>query len=347
MNLPKRRVKKGARRHSGDNVALRRATIGLIAVILIFSGCAHLERDIEGKPLTVYMARGERDDLLARFAPLFLTYNHDAAFNRIGRPSSRFDSEQEETIYVDHRRPAVYAMIQHFSVLERKYTNLIYRIHFPRVPFSLIPFHLTAGKNVGLLVIITMDIQKRPILVTTAGTCGCYAAVVPTSHLPSRSFPKGWKKEPLKVYGETLPSLLDFKGRKHPRLMVHIRSAVHRVMNLEVVEEEQLKDRKSYPITKAPLLAMDALKKIPIDGKTTSFYYDKGLLKGHVKGSVKPWETLFMSIISLDLFVGTDKEYEDSRITGNPFYTSLKPWNRQASNLWKFERFLRFNGWKL
>lgn len=347
MNLKKRRVQKGACRHSRGSVVLRGASIGLIAFIFIFSGCFHLRRHIEEKPLTVYMARGERDDLLSRFAPLFLVYNHHAAFNRIGRPSARFDSDQEEKVYVDHLRPAVYTKIQHFAVDERKYTNLIYRIHFPRVPFSLIPFHLTAGKNVGLLVIVTMDRQERPILVTTAGTCGCYAAVVPTSYLPPTSFPKGWKKETFKVYGETLPSILDFSGRNHPKLMVHIRSAVHRVMNLEVVEERQLKEGKTFSTINAPLLEMEALKKIPIDGKTTSFYHDKGLLKGHVKGSVKAWESLIMSIISLDLFVGTDKAFGDSRVTGNPFYTSLKPWNRKASDLWNFKRFLQFNGWKL
>jgi hypothetical protein len=338
-------MKKRARGYYRNHFFLHIIAIGLITLIL--SGCAHLERDIDEKPLTVYMAQGEKDDMLSRHAPLFLTYNHAANFNRIGRPSAKFASGEKETIYVDHRRPAVYAMIQHITVNDHQYRNLVYRIHFPKVPFSIIPFHLTAGKNVGLLVIVTLDRQKRPILVTTAGTCGCYVAVVPTSHLPSRSLPKGWKKEPLKVYGETLPSLLDFNGRKRPRLMVHIRSAVHRVMGLEVLEEEQLNEGKAFSLIRAPLLAMEELKKMPIDGKTTSLYHDKGLLKGHVKGSVKPWETLLMSIISLDLFVGTDKVFGDSRITGNPFYTSLKPWNRKASDLWRFERFLRFNGWRL
>jgi hypothetical protein len=33
--------------------------------------------------------------------------------------------------------------------------------------------------------------------------------------------------------------------------------------------------------------------------------------------------------------------------TSNPFYTSLKPWNRKASDMWNFTEFLEFWGWRL
>ncbi len=36
-----------------------------------------------------------------------------------------------------------------------------------------------------------------------------------------------------------------------------------------------------------------------------------------------------------------------SEITQNPFYTSLKPWNRKASDMWNFAHFLQFWGWRL
>ncbi|MEN8262496.1 MAG: hypothetical protein ABFR82_03450 [Nitrospirota bacterium] len=87
--------------------------------------------------------------------------------------------------------------------------------------------------------------------------------------------------------------------------------------------------------------------KIPINGTTTSFYHEDGPLKGHVKDSVKIWESLFLGLISMDLYVGADKAYEDTGETGNPFYTSLKPWNRNASDMWHFRKFLEFWGWKL
>jgi len=66
-----------------------------------------------------------------------------------------------------------------------------------------------------------------------------------------------------------------------------------------------------------------------------------------VNGSIKPWESLFLGLPSLDPLVGSDKAYGNGRETGNPFYTSLKPWNREASDMWDFPGFLRFWGWRL
>jgi hypothetical protein len=92
---------------------------------------------------------------------------------------------------------------------------------------------------------------------------------------------------------------------------------------------------------------MEALNRIAEDGSTTSFYHESGLLKGHVKDALKPMEMLFLSWLSLDLFVGMDKAYADPAVTGNPFYTSLKPWRRSDSNMWDFARFLHYWGWRL
>ena len=318
-----------------------------IAILLILSGCAYSTKGIYEKPHTIYLAHGGEDSLLVRFAPLFLTYNYSETYNRIGRPSARFDEQGIEQVYVDHEEPTIYYMTRNFSTEKGTYTNLIYRVHFPKIPFSLIPFHLSAGKNPGLMVVITLDKLERPVLITTVGTCGCYAAIVPTSHLPSDALPLGWKKGPLKVYGETLPSLVDYGNLKNSGLVVYLRSEVHRVMNLEAVEKERLRDPEFFSIIGVPLVSMEELERIPLNGKTTSFYYDDGPRKGHVKGSVKPWETLFLGLISLDLFVGADKIYGDRRTTDNPFYTSLKPWNRFSSDMWEFANFLKFWGWRL
>jgi hypothetical protein len=64
----------------------------------------------------------------------------------------------------------IFYLKQEFSTEHGKYTNLVYRIHFPKVPFSIIPFNLTSGNNVGVIVVITLDSQQRPVLVTTVGT---------------------------------------------------------------------------------------------------------------------------------------------------------------------------------
>jgi hypothetical protein len=91
----------------------------------------------------------------------------------------------------------------------------------------------------------------------------------------------------------------------------------------------------------------ETLERLSLGDATTSFYHQEGILKGHVKGSVKVWESLLLSWVSLDLFVGTDKIYGDRYVTGNAFYTSIKPWNRTTSDMGDFERFLTFWGWKL
>jgi len=224
---------------------------------------------------------------------------------------------------------------------------LIYRVHFPKVPFSLIPFYLSAGSNVGLLVVITLDSAQRPVLVTTVGTCGCYLAIVPTSFLPDDALPVKWQDKPLDIYGEILPARLSYPNRNNSKLLIHIRPGVHRVMDLEVMDEKNIKASPLFTIIPAPLRPIRELEQIPLDGITTSLYHNTGVLKGHVKGSIKPWESIFLSLLSLDVFVGTDKAYGDSKETGNPFYTSLKPWNRKASDMWDFEAFLKFWGWRL
>jgi len=93
------------------------------------------------------------------------------------------------------------------------------------------------------------------------------------------------------------------------------------------------------------MLPMDALERLQTKTGVLSFYHEKGVLNGFVKGAVKPLESLFISFFALDFFVGTDKAYTDTDITGNRFYTSLKPWNRKRSDLWDFPAVLAFRGW--
>jgi len=319
----------------------------MLAVLLAVCGCAHHVEVLPESIRTVYAVENKTDDPSTFFAPLFLTYEHENPHNRIGRPSAIGGEEGHEGIFVDTDKPAVYYMVRRFTTDRGEYTNHIYRVHFPKVPFSVIPFNLTAGKNVGLMIVVTADSGDRPLLVTTVHTCGCYRATVPTSYLPADALPEDWEEGPLDVFGEKLPWSLDYAEMESPRLLVHLRPGVHRVINLEVMEEKALSSNSGFHLIETPLLPMDELESIPLNGDTTSFYHDKGWLKGHVKGSVKWWESVFLSLISFDLFVGTDKAYGDPDVTGNPFYTSLKPWNRNASDMWDFARFLQFWGWRL
>jgi hypothetical protein len=314
-----------------------------MTVLLLLFGCAHHQSLPSESPLWVYKAYGSGEKTIARWAPAFVTSDHADAFNRIGRPTVRQEENGDEEIFINPEEPVVYFMQRPFSTDKGTYTNLIYRIHFPEVPFSLIPFNLTAGKNVGLIVAVTLNADNLPVLVTTVHTCGCYNAIIPTQYLPRNAFPEDWQEETLDVYGEHLPPLLRFNEIKSPQLLVYLRPGVHRVMDLEIRDMQDL-STAPFRIIPMPIEDMEQLERLPTANGTTSLYYHEGVLNGHVKGSVKPWESLLLSLVSMDLFVGTDKAYAD---TGNPFYTSLKPWRREDSNMWDFPRFLQYWGWRL
>jgi len=321
--------------------------ISIVVLAFIASGCAHHWSLPPEEIHTIYAANSEEASLISKYAPVFLTYDYKNDYNRIGKPSGRINKEGKEQIYVDSDRPAIYYLEKEFSTERGRYTNLVYRVHFSKVPFSIIPFNLTSGNNVGIIVVITLDEENHPLLVTSANTCGCYMAIVPTTYLPPEALPEDWKEESLEVYGEELPWILDYGEMKDPRLLVHVRPSVHRVMDLEIVDGVSLSRSKGFRAIQAPLEPMDDLENIPLDGETTSFFYDYGLQEGHVKNSIKFWETLLLSLVSWDFFVGADKVYGDNQKYHNPFYTSLKPWNRTASDMSNFSRFLEFWGWKL
>jgi hypothetical protein len=321
--------------------------ISIVVLAIAASGCAHHWSLPSEKVHTIYTANFEEYSLLSKYAPVFLTYDYRNDYNRIGSPAARINSDRSEQIYVDPEKPAIYYMEKEFSTEKNKYTNLVYRVHFPKVPFSVIPFNLTSGSNVGIIVVITLDEKSRPVLVTSANTCGCYMAILPTTYLPPDAWPGDWKEEPLDVYGEKLPWIVDYGERRNPKLLVHVRPSVHRVMDLEIVGVESLSRSQGFRTIHAPLKPTDDLENIPLNGGNTSFYYNYGPQKGHVKGSMKFWETLLLSLISWDFFVGADKVYGDNEKYDNPFYTSLKPWNRTASDMWNFARFLEFWGWRL
>ena len=319
----------------------------LSALMVILTACAHHQKIPFEAIHTVYAAAGAADSQIRQYAPLFLTHDYQVPYNRIGRPAAKYDDQGHELIYVDSQDPVIYFAKRDFTTLKGTYTNLIYRVHFPEVPFSLIPFNLTAGNNIGLMVVVTLDLQQRPVLVTSVHTCGCYLAIVPTSFLPRDALPVKWSAKPLSVYGETLPGLVDYSKTSGPKLLAYLRPQVHRIMDLKIIDREELQDDRRFSIIEAPLKPLQELENIPLGDGFTSFYYQEGILKGHVKGSIKPLESIFMSLPSLDFFVGTDKVYADSRESGNPFYTSIKPWNRNASEMWDFAKFLAFWGWRL
>lgn len=310
--------------------------------ILLLSGCAAVPpSSLDATGVQVVTAAPSPGQI--HHPPVFNLYGADRQHNRIGTVEA-VDKNGEVQVVVNGRKPTLYTAVSHFSTNRATYTNYVYRIHFEKTPYSLLPFHLTAGKHPGLLVIITVNHSLQPLLVTTVHTCGCYAAVVPTALLDEALYPDDWPKDTQSIYGEKLPAILE-RVFPNQQIEILIRPDLHRVMDIRVAARE---DFSQAQVVIAPEMPADTLRHLPLPGGgETSFYYANWPLQGHVKGAVKWWEMLLLSVPSLDLLVGMDKDYGDTELTGNPFYTSLQPWYRRSSDLNDFTAFLHFNGWKL
>lgn len=321
---------------------VRHLSILLCGLALLASGCSLISPvGSESRQQGVYLLPETDDSLLNRHTPIFLVEDNQRDYNRIGTPAVRVNASSQEDIYIDTDRATIYTMTQEFTTATGSYTNLIYRIHFPLTPLP----HLTAGKNVGLLVYITLNSAEEVVMVTTLHTCGCYLAFTPTTKLPERSRPTDWSETGQSVYGEEIPSLLESRQTKQ-KLIIELRSETHRVMHLKYANSAEYEKYGAYqPLQMQPMAALDRLP--TTDNQVVSFFTTSGLRKGIVKGSRKPLEMIFMSLLAMDPFIGEDKALGPPDETGTKFYTSLKFWARDSSNIWFFPRFLKYWGWDL
>ena len=288
----------------------------------------------------LYEASAADPSLAARYAPIFLIEGNERSYNRIGTPSVKTDNSGEQQVYIDTERTTFYTLSQKFTTEKGTYTNLIYRIHFSKTPLP----HITAGKNIGLLIYITLNEDHEPLLITTLHTCGCYLGFIATSDLDEQARTQQWQPAQQIVYGVTLPSVIPGRDADE-RLVIKIRRATHRVLDVRYATPDLLQNFKR---TVAKLAPMSDLHNLASNsGATISFFETAGIRKGYVKGSRKRLEMLFMSWWAMDLFIGEDKALGPPDETGNVFYTSLKFWARNKSNIWYFPEFLKYWGWKL
>jgi hypothetical protein len=309
---------------------------------LLTGGCSLISpvAPEESRQQGVYLLPAPGDSLLNRHAPIFLVEDNQRNYNRIGTPAVRVSASGHEDIYIDTDRATIYTMTQDFETATGRYTNLIYRVHFPLTPLP----HLTAGKNVGLLVYVTINSAGEEILITTLHTCGCFLALIPTTKLPERSWPKGWQKTGQSVYGEEIPGLIESRKTRQ-RLIIKLRSETHRVMDIRYANTAGYENIDNLAMHMEP---MAALNQLPApNNQSVSFFATEGIRKGIVKGSRKPLEMLFMGWLAMDPFIGEDKALGPPDETGTKFYTSLKFWARNSSNIWFFPRFLQYWGWDL
>ena len=315
------------------------AALGLAVLLPLAASCAPFTSSRTDSPRRAYVTE-EDGTLLARHAPLFVLQTYARNYNRIGAPTARLDDAGQERIRIDTKRPAVYAQQEPFRTERGAYTNLIYRVHFPGIPFP----RLASGSNVGLIVIVTLDSRQRPVLITTVRANGHGLAFVPTTFLPKGSRPKGWRVD----HGAGLPGLLQVPDpySEPYRPAVFLRDETHAVADVRVQDVREASWR--YAVIPAKLRPMAALENLPLGKEeTTSLFYEHGLRRGYAKGSGRPLQTLLMSWWTMDLFVGSDKLYGEAYETGNVFYTSLRFWRRRDSDMWPFAEFLRFWGWRL
>lgn len=282
----------------------------------------------------------------AGHAPAYLIRDPSATFNKIGTPSGLATTGGDPEIFVDPERPTIYFESQEFQTAKGRYTNLIYRIHFQEVPLDWGRVNLTAGRNSGLLFIYTFDETRTLLLVTTVHTCGCFLAFLPTDAMPKSGFPADWPIGPQLVYGYSLPEILHLgKDQAKSRIVFTLASETHRVGDVTVAAEDTLKIA-AESVT-MDLLPMQALYHLPFRDKTVSFFETDGSRAGYVKDNTKILERLLISWWAMDLYVGEDKAYGKDDKSGAIFYTSLKFWDRKASDLKDFPTFLAYWGWQL
>lgn len=305
--------------------------------MLLVSGCAVMPEATTQHAYTIAHDR---------YAPVVLVDNYAARHNKIGTvQAKRLDSGNID-LTVNPDSATSYVMQDSFqSAQGQQLRNFYYRIHFERVPYRLWPFNITAGRNGGLFIIITVNSNDAVVLVTTVHTCGCYLAFVPTTALDDSALPAGWNTRAQSVFGETLPGRLRLEPSEEARVGIYLRADTHRVRDVRALSVEQLNTLTIHPLAETPI---NTLTRIPLDhGNNVSFYNESGLKQGYVKYAFKPFELLLMSWWALDPFIGQDKLLAHPDNTDNVFYTSIKPWNRRASSLWPFADFLEFWGWRI
>lgn len=284
-------------------------------------------------------------ELLQVYAPVFLVEEADKPYNRIGTPRARTGKKGKSAIIVDPEHAALFMEKVDFGTDKGSYTNLVYRIHFEKVPFGFGNFHLTAGKNPGLFVILTLAGNNDIILVTTVHTCGCYLVFFPSDNLQKDKWPAHWPVHNQIKFGKSLPSMIRTpKTGSTEKLLITLAAGNHRVSDIRMGSPEKL--AVQYFPNELAIMAMDSLWILPYGNAEVSFFETHAHRKGYVKNNSKPLERLLMSWWVLDWHIGEDKALGNREETGVVFYTSLKFWHRKESDMGDFAGFLKYWGWK-
>lgn len=320
---------------------------GAPTTLATLAGTAQASTASEGTTTAYVLEGGE--GLVQRFAPVFVIEHDELPYNKIGTPTADRGENGRERVFVDPLHATIYTQAEDFETARGRYTNLIYRIHFEANPFTFVPLNVGAGKNVGVLAIVTLNDQNEPVWLTTVQSCGCYHAIIPTDYLPAGAYPNDWDRDGFTVYGEHLPGQLGLKvaAASDPRIVMTIRGGSHRCKGVAVETMAELTGAMAVTPAAAAAAPIEALKSLSLpDGSETSFYHTKGRRKGLVKDAFKPLETMLFGLWAWDHNVGQDREYGSKEEAGRRFYTTLFFARKKDADLWRFADFLIHNGWK-
>jgi hypothetical protein len=284
--------------------------------------------------------------LLRCFAPSFVVARVEESYNRIGAIVLERGGFGGLSVRVDPDRPVIYTEVRLDIVGGELVRQLVYRVHFEKIPFEFSLKFYEAHRNPGLLVVVTVDAAAaKPRFVTVVHTCGCYAAILPTSHVPAAALPKDRARDVVHIYGQTLPAILEVPSAG-ARLRLSLEAGSHRATDVRF--DTAPPSGRVIPIEFRPIAD---LRDMPVlggsDGERASAFHDTWPARGHLRGAWNPFEGLTLwGIVALDPMVGMDKDLGDPAQTGTAFYTMLTPWLQSASRLDRFDRLLRELGYR-
>ncbi len=304
---------------------------GLVPLLFVLAAglSAHASGDIAvyvPPACTTPIDAGSDDVLLRCFAPWVVAAGVEESYNRIGALVLERESSGGLSVRVDPERPVIYTEVRGDIVAGEHVLQLVYRLHFEKIPFRFSRTFYEAHRNPGLLVVVTIDAASAiPRFVTVVHTCGCYAAVLPTEHVPRAALPPDRPLDVIHVYGQTLPAILGTPDRA-ARLILWLEAGSHRATDVRFAGS--MPDGRVVPIDFRPIAE---LRDMPVAGGSTgergSVFHDSWPARGHVRGAWNPIEGLTVwGLVALDPMVGTDKDFGDPEQTGTAFYTMLTPW---------------------
>jgi hypothetical protein len=323
-----------------------RAAVWLAAATLALTGPAAADTLTYVPAPCADPAAATEAELLRCFAPVLISEGTESAHNRIGAPALDRDLFGFLRASVDTERPVLYTELLRDTLGGRELVHLVYRLHFPRIPLRLSRHAFEAHQNPGLLVLVTLDAERRePLFVTTVHTCGCYRALIPTTRVPDDRLPPNWPAS-LEVHGFSLPARIEPPVAGTRPVVVTLTADRHRVSDVRVGDEPARVQGERVELGLEP---MAELRSLPIAGESgrASLFYEAWPMRGHVRGAWNAFEGLTLGWVTLDPRVGTDKDFGDPAGTGTPFYTMLRFWKRDVSRLDRFEPLLGELGYRV